>query len=73
MTTLANYPSQIQTGQYDFSLLEQLSLNLEDVINNASTESLRDLALEGLQEVHNAIGNLANIVFSPSANQTIYL
>ena len=69
MTTATISPLKIQTGQYDFNFLEHLSLNLEDVINTASTESLKNLAIETLQEVQDAIGNLASIVFSPSAEQ----
>ncbi len=69
MTTTTTSPLKIQTGQYDFNFLEQLSLNLEDVIDNASTESLKNLAIEALLEVQDAIVNLASIVFSPSAKQ----
>ncbi len=52
----------------DFALLEQLSLALEDVVNGAHTEDVRELAFEALWEVHQAVCEVAEVTFLPNYN-----
>ncbi len=57
-----------QDAQHDFTLLKQLSLVLEDVVNDAHTEDVRELAFEALWEVHQAIFDVAEVTFWPNYN-----
>ncbi len=64
MSSTTNYLNT-QTAS-DFALLGQLSLDLEDVVNGAHTEDVRELVSEALGEVHQAVCDLAEVTFLPN-------
>ena len=50
---------ETQNTRHDFALLEQLNLALEDIVNDAHTETLRELAFEALHKVQLTVAEMA--------------